>query len=68
MADAAIETALVGLPLLVAQPHDTRLGAGEFQYLRGNALRRRVLALRRLGGERGAAGHEQQRQRAGGDE
>ena len=58
-ADATVDTALVALPLLVSEPHDPRLGAGERQHLRRNARSRRVLALLRLGGERSAAGHEQ---------
>ena len=38
-ADAAVDIGLVGLPLLVAEPDDARLGAGEFADLRGKVSR-----------------------------
>ena len=38
-ANAAVDIGLVGLPLLVAEPHDARLGAGEFADLRGRVSR-----------------------------
>ena len=52
---------LGGIPCFVAEPHDPRLGAGECQHLCRNTRRGRVLARRRLGGQRGAAGQEHRR-------
>ena len=62
-ADATLDPALVGLPLLVSQPYDPRLGTGECQHLRRNARRGLDIGFRLLR-DRVGRGQQQRKQQA----